>query len=246
MPNQSAPLYLKIAQTIKEEIQEEAYRIGDLLPTEDEFVDKFKASRTTIRNAIGILEREGYVVRRQGKGTIVKNLNGSQRLHYISSFTETYTQRGARVETGNLTVKLVQPPARVAGSLDLQGEEGVYLVQRTRIVDGTTIAFQSNYLLARVVPGLEGWAERLKKTGLYQLLEGEYKLKLQRAEEEISVYLSGPLDTEVLSIPERTPLFHLVRTTYLDDGTAFEQVNSIIRADMHKYTVYLEGRPIIK
>lgn len=237
------PLYAKIYKTLREEIENGLYRVGDLLPSEEELEKRFGASRTTIRNALGELEREGFVVRRRGKGTIVQEPKTAQNMNFISSFTETLREKGIQVGTGIVTIELIPAPPKVLAALGLEKGEKVYLVQRTRLANGVPIAFMTNYLLARVVPGLEGKKEALREVGLYQLLEEEYGLVLKRAVETIEAYLSGPLEADILQIPEKVPLFHTVRITYLEDGTPFEMVISIIRADKYEYKVYLEGRP---
>jgi len=237
------PLYAKISRILKEEIASGFYKVGDLLPSEEELERRFGASRTTIRNALGELEREGLVLRRRGKGTIVQEPKAAQNMNVISSFTETLREKGVQVGTGIVTIELIPAPPRVLAALGLEKGEKVYLVQRTRLANGVPVAFMTNYLLARVVPGLEGKKEALREVGLYQLLEEEYGLVLKRAVETIEAYLSGPLEADILQIPEKVPLFHTVRITYLEDGTPFEMVISIIRADKYEYRVYLEGRP---
>ena len=57
-----APIYIQIANTLKEDIENEKFTMGSLLPTEEELEKQFNASRTTIRNAIGLLEKQGYVI----------------------------------------------------------------------------------------------------------------------------------------------------------------------------------------
>jgi GntR family transcriptional regulator len=237
------PLYAKISRILKEEIASGFYKVGDLLPSEEELERRFGASRTTIRNALGELEREGLVLRRRGKGTIVQEPKAAQNMNVISSFTETLREKGVQVGTGIVTIELIPAPPKVLAALGLEKGEKVYLVQRTRLANGVPVAFMTNYLLARVVPGLEGKKEALREVGLYQLLEKEYGLVLKRAVETIEAYLSGPLEADILQIPEKVPLFHTVRITYLEDGTPFEMVISIIRADKYEYKVYLEGRP---
>lgn len=237
------PLYSKIYRTLKEEIESGVYKVGDFLPPEDELEKRFGASRTTIRNALGELERDGLILRRRGKGTIVQESKTAQNMNFISSFTETLQEKGIQVGTGIVTIELIPAPPKVLAALNLEKGEKVYLVQRTRLANGVPIAFTTNYLLARVVPGLEEKKEALRKLGLYQLLEKEYGLVLKRAVETIEAYLSGPLEADILQIPEKVPLFHTVRITYLEDGTPFEMVISIIRADRYEYKVYLEGRP---
>ncbi len=242
-PAADIPLYIKISRILKEEIESGLYKVGDLLPSEEELERRFGASRTTIRNALGELEREGLVLRRRGKGTIVQEPKTAQNMNFISSFTETLREKGVQVGTGIVTIELIPAPPKVLAALGLEKGEKVYLVQRTRLANGVPIAFMTNYLLARVVPGLEEKKEALRRVGLYQLLEEEYGLVLKRAVETIEAYLSGPLEADILQIPEKVPLFHTVRITYLEDGTPFEMVISIIRADKYEYRVYLEGRP---
>lgn len=237
------PLYSKIYRTLKEEIESGIYKVGDLLPSEDELEKRFGASRTTIRNALSELERDGLILRRRGKGTIVQEPKTAQNMNFISSFTETLQEKGIQVGTGIVTIELIPAPPKVLAALNLEKGEKVYLVQRTRLANGIPIAFMTNYLLARVVPGLEEKKEALRRLGLYQLLEEEYGLVLKRAVETIEAYLSGPLEADILQIPEKVPLFHTVRITYLEDDTPFEMAVSIIRADKYEYKVYLEGRP---
>ena len=243
MDNQQNSLYLKIARELKEEIESYFYKLGDLMPTELELERRFKTSKTTIRNAISILEKEGYVKRKQGKGTIIQDIKPTQSLNYITSFTETLKEKGIRVETGGLTVRKITPPFKVISALNISENDEVYLVQRTRIADGVPIAFMNNYIIASVVPNLNRKIENLKEIGLYQLLEQEYNLKFDKAIEKFNVYVSGPLESEILQLTEKIPLFHSVRTTFLDNGKAFEYVISIIRTDKFEYTVYLKGRP---
>ena len=243
---EEAPFYFKIYKSLREEIENGAYKTGDLLPSEVELGERFGVSRTTIRNALGELEKEGLVSRRRGKGTMVREPKTTQNLNYISSFTETLKEKGIQVTTGSLAVELIPAPSKIASLLNLENDEKVYLVQRTRIANDIPVAFMSNYLLARVIPGLEFKKEILRKEGLYQLLEREYGLKLHRAVETIEAYPSGPLESDLLQIPQRIPLFHTVRTTYLEDETPFEVVISVIRADKYEYKVYLEGRPTEK
>lgn len=237
------PLYIKISETLKKEISGGIYGAGDLLPTEDELEERFSASRTTIRNAVGKLERDGLVYRRQGKGTIVQEPKPIQNLNLITSFTETLHEKGVLVETGNLSLETINPPPQIAHQLNLPKGEKVYLVRRTRIADGVPIAFMSNYLVAGKVPGLEHKKNLLRSMGLYQLLEQEYRLELRQASETIESYISGPLEMDLLHLQDKTALFHTVRVTTLSDGSPFEVVVSVIRADRYEYRVYLEKRP---
>jgi GntR family transcriptional regulator len=236
------PLYAKIENNIKEDIRAEVYKLGDLLPTEKELTKRFKASRTTVRNALANLEKKGYIWRKQGKGSVVKDIKSVQNLNYLSSLTESLEERAFTVTTGMLSISEVIPPEKVKEELNVREGEKVYWLQRTRIANGISFAFVNNYILKDIAPNLEEKIELLETHGLYYVLEKEYNLKIDNCVETINTYLSGPVEIEILQLEKQVALFLSKRVTYLVDGRAFEYVTSVIRGDMHKYTVFLKDR----
>ncbi len=240
------PLYLKIAGALEEEIKKGKYKEGDLLLTEKVLEKVFGASRSTIRNAISVLEKHGYLLRKRGKGTIVRQTKITQTLNYITSLTETFENKGMTVNTGMLSIRKILPSNEARASLKIDEGTPVYMIQRTRIVDDETIAFVTTYLPSSLVPELENQQEKLKSSGLYHLLEQEYHLVLKNAVETISMYRSGPIERDIFHIQEGMPLFRSERITSLEDGTILELGVSIIRADRYEFTVYLTNRPSSK
>jgi DNA-binding GntR family transcriptional regulator len=65
------PLYLALAQTLRQEINAEHYTIGSHLPPEDQLVEKYGVSRHTVRQALRELKDEGLIISKAGIGTIV-------------------------------------------------------------------------------------------------------------------------------------------------------------------------------
>ena len=73
MLNQSIPKYQNVYSEIKNFISTNKWPIGEIIPSEHELVDFFKVSRITIRSALNLLENDGLIVRKRGKGTLVKS-----------------------------------------------------------------------------------------------------------------------------------------------------------------------------
>ncbi|WP_422480134.1 GntR family transcriptional regulator [Pleomorphochaeta sp. DL1XJH-081] len=242
MSRDKTPLYTKIEKTLRDQIISEKYKSGDLLPTEADLAKKFKASRTTVRNALANLEIAGFVWRKQGKGSVVKDVRLSQDLNYLSSFTESLEQRGVSVTTGMLSISLTLPPQKVRDEMNLNEYEKVYWLQRTRIADGIPIAYVNNYIRAEIVPGLENKSKLLEVHGLYKVLEEEYHLQIESCVETIETYISGPMDIEILQLERPEALFLSKRVTRSAEGKIFEYVTSVIRGGMHSYTVFLKDR----
>lgn len=70
-PIQATKVFEQIAAQIEEQILRGDLRAGDRLPTERELAEKFRASRTAVREAMKTLAQKGLVDMRPGRGTIV-------------------------------------------------------------------------------------------------------------------------------------------------------------------------------
>lgn len=64
-------LHLQVRKLLLREIVQGEFAMLDMLPTEMELCERLGVSRTTLRHAVTALEQEGYLRRRQGKGTII-------------------------------------------------------------------------------------------------------------------------------------------------------------------------------
>jgi DNA-binding GntR family transcriptional regulator len=240
--DRNVPLYKKLADSLKERIFEEKYQVGDLLPTEELLQREFNSSRTTVRNAIDVLEKEGYVKKYQGRGTEICSVHPKQDLNYLSSISDTLSKMYGNVTTGSLTINRSRPSVEVQKQFEIEEADEIYSIIRTKIVQGRTIAYLKNILLAKRLPDLEDQKDSIQKFGLYRTVERVYDIKLDHAIENISVYMSGPLDSEIFDVHSPIPLYCSKRKTYLANGTLFEMVTSFIRAEDFEYTVYLKGR----
>jgi len=238
----NSPLYRKLADKLEEKILNNFYRVGDLLPTEDVLQKEYETSRTTVRKAVEVLEKEGYVKKFQGRGTEVCSIHPKQDLNHLSSISDTLAKMYGKVQTGALTISRGVPPYDIQTKFGIDENEKVYILSRTKIVKGKIIAYIKNFILSTNIPDLENHSDFIIENGLYQTLEQIYHLKLDYAIDNISVYMSGPLDSEIFEEHSSIPLYCSKRDTFLADGTLFEVVTSFIRAEDFEYTVYLKGR----
>ena len=64
--------YQMVFDDLKAKIQSSEYKNGDKLPSENMLMDVYGVSRQTIRQALGMLEKEGVLEKSQGKGSFVR------------------------------------------------------------------------------------------------------------------------------------------------------------------------------
>lgn len=74
----TAPKYRQIYNQLRSALEDKKYKVGDKLPSENDLVEQFGASRPTVARALAQLENEGWVERRAGSGTFVRAQNASE------------------------------------------------------------------------------------------------------------------------------------------------------------------------
>ncbi len=82
------PLYYQLMDIIIDMIDSGELVEDDQLPSERELCEIYDISRSTVRQAIQELEKEGYIYRVHGKGTFVSKEKFRQELLEFYSFTE--------------------------------------------------------------------------------------------------------------------------------------------------------------
>lgn len=66
------PLYLALARSLIQDIDQERYAVGSALPPEDKLAQHYGVSRHTVRQALRELKDDGIIWARAGIGTIVR------------------------------------------------------------------------------------------------------------------------------------------------------------------------------
>lgn len=83
------PLYLKVAEVMRQRILRDVWKTGEFLPTIDALMAEFQVARITVRQAVKILESEGLVEPRRGRGTTVLPHQSPRRpLSVVTSLSE--------------------------------------------------------------------------------------------------------------------------------------------------------------
>ncbi len=67
------PLYTQVATLLRHRISSSVWKRGEQLPVIETLMAEFGVARTTVRQALALLEDEDLIVRSRGKGTFVTN-----------------------------------------------------------------------------------------------------------------------------------------------------------------------------
>ncbi len=70
-PVENDPLYMQVTEDLRGRIIDGEFGLDERLPSESELCSRYLTTRGTIRRALGVLVSDGYVQRKQGRGSFV-------------------------------------------------------------------------------------------------------------------------------------------------------------------------------
>jgi len=231
---------MKVFAMIKELILNDTYTIGSHVPRESDLCEQFDVSRTTLRKAMELLEQEGFINIQQGRGTEVLDYKTTQKLNYVTSFSETLEAKGFTVQSKSMFIDMVVPPNNVLEDLLLLPETQVVRIQRIQLANNKPIAIITNYIIADLVPGI--LSDSGSFVSLYHHLEKKYGIKISSARDVIKAKMADFLESELLQIPTGSPLLVDRRITF-SANKPIEVVIMVVDGSRYEFSVTLSGRP---
>ena len=236
----ATPRYQWVYNSLKNRIEMEDFKVGDFLPPEPELQRMFNVSRTTVRKAVELLGQHGFVYIRQGRGTQILDFKATQKLGFVTSFSETLREQGFTVTQADIRVQTAPSARRTAGALGVAPGAPLVRIDRVTLANGSPIALMTNWLLPEVVPDI---ARRIAgMDSLYSFLESAYGLVIEAATDFISARQALPEEAARLAIPAGSPLL-VVRRISHTGGRPIEEALLLVVADRYEYCVHTRERP---
>ena len=234
-PNKNIALYLQVKDILIKRIQEKIWAPNSLIPTEQELMEEFNVSRTTLRQAITILVQEGLLEKKQGKGTIVKSqqLTGNGRL---KGFAEEAIEKGLTPKSKLLRIEMKKDLYHEKSMLDIPENEEVLVIERIRFADSEPIAIERTCWPSHIGKLFEN--QDLDRAKFYEILE-ENGIILKRAKEKISAINATLYEADLLGIRGGEALLETEKISYGLDDRAIEFSKVKFRSDKYHYNIEL-------
>lgn len=108
----------------------------------------YGVGRVTVRRAIEELVGEGYLTKRQGRGTFVTATKIIRKVHQkddVQSFTQACAENGMKAGARVVARKTVAADRDLASFFGLDEGSDLILVSRVRTADGVPVLFENNY-----------------------------------------------------------------------------------------------------
>jgi GntR family transcriptional regulator len=226
------PLYYQIQQRLIDQVRCGEFRPGEPLPSTQEIAARLGVSQMTARQAIKALCDVGLIYSRQGKGTFVSEIKLEKDFRQVLSFTEEMTARGSTPTSKVLSFRIQPANQAATQALGLKAGQKAFRLRRLRCSDGLPMGIECSWLPLHICPDLLETFD--PTTSLYQVLAEEYGIQIAITDEVAEVGKATAEEAQLLRITRRSPVFLFTRTSFLENGTTVEYVESTYRGDRYK------------
>lgn len=229
--------YVAIAADLRERILDAQLAPHTLMPSERELGELNGVSRMTARQALALLEREGFVYRRPPRGTFV----AEPRVRFrIGSFTQEAERMGQPAHAEVLWAEEATPDRHTLAALGLPEGGLVHSFGRLRFMGTEPIAVETTWVPAELTPGI---TERALEGSLWTLLKSDYGIRLTRSDAVLESIVMGESTTDLLKMRNASQGILLTRRSYDDSGRCVEFAKDTYRADRIAFEVSASLNP---
>jgi GntR family transcriptional regulator len=207
------PVYVQIAAEVRRLVRGGTVAPDSELPSERLLCEAYGVSRMTLRQALGVLEREGLIEARRGRGTFVSL--PAAGVAPLPGIPEEMIA-GPAAFTRLLQFRMARPTAPAREFFGPAHGERVYQIRRLRFAHGNPVALEFVQLPQALCPNLNQLD--LVHDSFYRILEERYRLRLAECIEEISALRPSPGQRRLLQAPSSAAILMVCRRTRTTTG----------------------------
>lgn len=203
------PQYKQMYETLRGQIASGEFRSGDLLPSEHDLCRQYRLARPTVRKALDQLVADGFIVKHQGKGSIVK---GAPKGIGILSLTGTTSALSSANLSTHIILKPEARPLDEAFSFPVEPQEqraGCFYFERLRLVNGEPVFFDITMLPDINLPRFAEYD--LENRSLFDSLRTRYQIVVTGGTQQLFAIRADKRLQEYLNVRAGHPILQLNR-----------------------------------
>lgn len=235
------PLYFQLEQIIKSKILMGEFVPGEQIPTEKDLCETYQVSTITARQAILNLVNEGLIIRRQGKGSFIKeglkNIKNIKTLHLRGNINDIIPEGLEEQEAKVLDIIKIVSPKRVANLLGIEEGKEVVQIRRTRNANSIPVSYIKNYLPSEIGEKIKG--DDLRVYPMLDILRNRLRIPLTGGIQYVEAILADYDIASALSISICSPILYLETIIFAKHKKPVEFVQTFYRPDQFRYSVKL-------
>ncbi|HUX59092.1 MAG TPA: GntR family transcriptional regulator [Bacteroidales bacterium] len=230
----SIPQYRRLYEILRKHILDGVYKEGDLLPSENELCKIYGMTRPTVRQSLSTLAQGGYIIKHQGKGSIVHHFSKEIGILSISGTTSAVADRNLKTKIIIKPVLMPWPDDFMFTLTGLEIESGCIYMERLRLLDDVPIFYDISYLANINLPRIT--SRQFENRSLFQILRDHYSIEIKGGTQRIKAIQSTVKISRFLYLKKDQPVLHLERKMETNNPTLF--LYSSIFCNTEKYSIF--------
>ena len=226
-----------IRMKLLRELKNGQYAECDRLPRETVLAEQFGISRNHLREVLAQLEREGFITRIHGVGTLINRhvINVNYRMDIEMEFLDIIRQNG--YEAGISFIHVQEEPSDRCMAEKLQIEEGteVLVVSRVCTADGKPAIYCEDILKKSLVK--EAFDLKELELPIFHFLKNCCYVDAYMDLTQLHAVLSDEKLSKMLEISEGSPLLNMEEVDYDIDGNVIFYSRQYFVDEMFAHTV---------
>ena len=229
-------LYIQIEEYIREKVETGELKAGDKIPSEELLCEKFDVSKITVIRALRDLVTEGIIIRKQGKGSFVSQVNYERDLSKFANFIHAWPP--IKVEHTILKWHLITPSKEILNKMKLSKDSSILEIVRMAFHEGEPIALEYIYIPKDISKYFMNKKELFESKYVYSVYKTIPDIFLDNSRISIKPVLADKTQAEILGITIGDPLLLWERITLSKDKKVVEFSKFFERGDRGNF--YLE------
>ena len=191
---------------IQDAIRQGKFPPGSQLPPEMELLQMMGISRTTLREALRILEEQRFIRKRRGLGTFVMERAIVKDMSQNFGITEMISQAGYQPGTRDANIYLEPATKDVVEKLDLAEDAMTVVIERVRTANNIPLVWTRDILPQNYLGGWIPTTKDLHGVSLYECLGRYTNIRIINGTASFTPVQAPRQIAEKLSIPRNTLL----------------------------------------
>ena len=232
-PNQSKTIRLQLLADMKSGEYAHCAR----LPRESVLAEKLGISRTQLRDILASLEREGFITRRHGVGTIINRhvINVESRMDIEVEFMDMIRQSGHVPAVAYVKASDDVADAHVAQKLHLQEGAPILRLARLCTADGRPAIYCEDIIEKALVQG--SYTEKDLELPVFHFLRTFCGVNPYMDLTDLRPTVADKALSEIFSVPEGSPLLNMDEVDFDIEGRPVFCSNEYFADGIFRHTV---------
>ncbi|WP_222850463.1 GntR family transcriptional regulator [Paenibacillus tengchongensis] len=232
--NSKLPYYSQLKEYILNQINSGVLEKGNKIPSELDLAEQYGISRPTVRQAIGELVQEGYLVKKRGLGTFVSSPIITGNANVFTTFAEEMMASGLKHGAKLISNRIVQASDKLASELKIKYGSHVFEIVRLRLANDEPLAIRTSFIPCELYPDL--LQEDLEGIPLYVLFE-KRGLIANGSTQSFQAVSALPEEAELLQVEDGSPMMLCSGVAYNEKKIPIEKYKALHLGNRFRFTI---------